>query len=143
MDAIGFVYAAKMTNRLAIEIPENQWDKQLITELGTLRKLFIHLIRVRDTYTEGLRKGTVSFPGVIPSKDINIKDQLERSTNELAEEFSNTNREVIRMGGENLTILEFLNTTVQHEGIHQGQYFVALKQAGLPLPNQWINEWSM
>lgn len=142
MDSNGFLYAAKMTDALAKEISETKWDIQLITELGSLRKLFIHIIRVRKIYRDGLRTGVVEFPGNLPS-EYNLIDQLERASSELAFEFTQVTHESIKMGTENLSIMELLNTVVQHEGIHQGQYFVALKQAGLKLPNKWIQDWNM
>ncbi|WP_245835773.1 DinB family protein [Virgibacillus ndiopensis] len=119
MDSNGFLYAAKMTDALAKEISETKWDIQLITELGSLRKLFIHIIRVRNIYRDGLRTGFVEFPGDLPSEH-NLIDQLERASNELAFEFTQVTHESIKMGAENLSIMELLNTSVQHEGIHQG-----------------------
>lgn len=143
MDSNGFIYAANMTNALAKEIPESKWDKQLISEVGSLRKLFTHIVRVRDTYKEGIRSGNISFPGTLPSNEKGLIEHLERSVNELAHEFKYPKNEAVKMGEEHLSLMELLNTLVQHEGIHQGQYFVALKQAGLKLPNQWIQEWDM
>ncbi|WP_179298848.1 hypothetical protein [Evansella halocellulosilytica] len=67
MDTKGFIYAANMTNELATEIPDEKWDLRLSTELGTLRKLFSHIIRVRDVYAEGLREGEIHFPGKLLS----------------------------------------------------------------------------
>ncbi|WP_096438750.1 DinB family protein [Alteribacter populi] len=143
MNASGFLYAAKMTNLLAIETPEIHWDKQLIVELGTLRKLFIHIVRVRDVYRDGLKTGVIQFPGHLPSNEYNLMDELERSMNELAVELNQTTFERIKMSTEYISTMEFQNTAVQHEGIHQGQYFVALKQAGLELPTQWVQDWGM
>ncbi|MEI3612338.1 DinB family protein [Pseudogracilibacillus sp. SO30301A] len=132
-----------MTNTLAEEIPENKWDVQLIKELGSLRKLFIHIIRVRDIYRDGLRTGIVEFPGDLPSSDGKLIEQLDRSMNELASAFTQAGKQRIKMGEEYLSTVEMLNTAVQHEGIHQGQYFVALKQAKINLPKQWIRDWDM
>ncbi|MBB6450995.1 putative damage-inducible protein DinB [Geomicrobium halophilum] len=132
-----------MTNTLAKEIPENKWDIQLIEELGSLRKLFIHIIRVRNIYRDGLSTGIVEFPGDLPSSNGNVIEQLDRSMNELAFAFTQANNQRIKMGEEYLSIVELLNTAVQHEGIHQGQYFVALKQAKIKLPKRWIQDWGM
>ncbi|MBT2599370.1 DinB family protein [Oceanobacillus sp. ISL-73] len=143
MDINGFLYAANMTNALAKEVPETKWDCQLIEELGTLEKLFIHIIRVRDIYRDGLRTGIVDFPGDFPSNEKNLMVQLERSMNELAFAFTQTSNQRIKMKEEYLSVVELLNTAVQHEGIHQGQYFVALKQAKIKLPKQWIQDWGM
>lgn len=142
MDANGFLYAAKMTNALAAEIPESQWDIQLIAELGPLRKLFIHIVRVRDIYRDGLRTGMIEYPGKLPTRN-DVFAELVRSMDELAFEFKRASNECIKMGTERLSTLELLNTAVQHEGIHQGQYFVALKQAGIELPKQWVLDWNL
>lgn len=61
MDIRGFIYAARMTNQLADEISEEHWDRTLVVGLGTLRKLFFHIVRIRDIYCKAL----VDFPEVI------------------------------------------------------------------------------
>ncbi|WP_017729350.1 hypothetical protein [Halalkalibacterium ligniniphilum] len=33
---------------------------------------------------------------------------------------------------------EVIATTIQHEGIHQGQWYVAFKQAEKPIPKEWV-----
>ncbi|MEC5423288.1 DinB family protein [Virgibacillus sp. C22-A2] len=142
MDVNGFAYSASLTNALTIEIPESKWDIQLIPELGTLRKLFIHIVRVRDVYSDGLRTGKVEFPGILPSNE-NIIDEMERSMEELASAFRQTKFKQIKMGSDYLSIAELQGTTIQHESIHQGQYYVALKQSGVGLPKQWVQDWNM
>ncbi|MEN1969060.1 DinB family protein [Lentibacillus sp. N15] len=143
MDTRGFLYAANMTNALAREIPENKWDDRLVEELGSLRKLFIHIIRVRNVYRDGIWTGMVEFPGDLLPVGISLIEQLVRSMNELAFAFSQASNQCIKVGEEYLSIEELLNTAVQHEGIHQGQYFVALKKAKIRLPEQWIRDWDM
>ncbi|AXF56432.1 DinB family protein [Salicibibacter kimchii] len=129
-----------MTKTLAKEIPKNKWDIKLIEEVGSLRKLFIHIIRVRNIYRDGLRTGIVEFPGDLPISDENLIEQLDRSMNDLAFAFTQTSNQRIKMGEESLSVVELLNTAVQHEGIHQGQYFVALNQANIKVPKQWIQD---
>ncbi|WP_404450698.1 DinB family protein [Virgibacillus necropolis] len=143
MDTKGFIYAATMTNRLAEDISEEQWDSKLIAELGTLRKLFIHMVRIRDIYRDGLHTGIITFPGELISNESNLIAELKRSRDDLAYKFLHTEVEKIEMGSENLSIEELLNAAVHHEGIHQGQYFVALKQAGIQIPKQWEDDWNM
>ncbi|MBO8157731.1 MAG: DinB family protein [Bacillaceae bacterium] len=144
MNAKGFLYAAQMTNALAREIPESRWDESLMDELGTLRKLFVHIIRVRDVYRDGMKSGKVVFPGNLPAQERDLFDELERSMADLAREFERSHwDQQILMGAGQMTALELLNTAVQHEGIHQGQYFVALKQAGIHLPELWRRDWNM
>ncbi|AIC92731.1 hypothetical protein [Shouchella lehensis] len=67
MKTDGLEYAMKMTNELAYSIDKKHWDVSLLEELGSLRKLFIHMIRVRNVYCEGLKYGNISFPGSLPS----------------------------------------------------------------------------
>ncbi|MBU9722748.1 MULTISPECIES: DinB family protein [Bacillaceae] len=143
MDANGFIYAAKMTNALAKEVPETKWDIQLAPELGTLRKLFKHMIRVRVVYRDGLKTGSVQFPGAVTSDELSLIDELERSMEELVVEFNQTKFETVKMGAEYLSVMELLGTAIQHEGIHQGQYFVALRQSGVSIPKQWSQDWHM
>ncbi|UOE95047.1 DinB family protein [Alkalihalobacillus sp. LMS39] len=143
MDTNGLLYAAKMTNVLAKEIPESKWDIKLVQELGTLRKFFKHMVRVRDVYRDGLKTGNIQFPGVLTSDEKSLIDELERSMEELVFEFKQTKFDSIQMGTEYLSIMELLATVIQHEGIHQGQYYVALKQAGFELPKQWTQDWSL
>lgn len=142
MNTAALLYAAKMTNALAKKIPNETWDKQLIPELGTLRKLFIHIVRVRNVYRDGLITGSVQFPGKLPASE-NIILELEKSMEDLAVAFKQTNFEYIQLGTELLFIMELQGTAIQHEGIHQGQYYVALKQAGFSLPGQWEMDWNL
>ena len=78
MDPKGFIYAAKMTNALASEVPERVWDKQLIAPLGTLRELFLHIVRVRDVYRDGLRTGEQATAQVRLTRGAGLR--LESST---------------------------------------------------------------
>ncbi|TFJ91305.1 DinB family protein [Lentibacillus salicampi] len=143
MDSSGFMYAAKMTNALAMEIPEDKWDNRLVPELGVLRKLFIHIVRVRDAYRDGLKTGVVQFPGELPAEGRKLVSELERSMKELADQFNHSKPKQIKMGNEYLISMELQGAAIQHEGIHQGQYYVALKQAGFVVPGQWRNDWGL
>lgn len=49
----------------------------------------------------------------------------------------------IKVGNENLSAEELLHSAIQHEGIHQGQYYVALKLAGIETPRQWQIDWNL
>ncbi|WP_416150551.1 DinB family protein [Salipaludibacillus sp. HK11] len=87
--------------------------------------------------------GNIQFPGVLASDEHSLIDELERSMEELVFEFKQTKFDSIKMETEYLSIMELLGTVIQHEGIHQGQYYVALKQAGFELPKQWTQDWHM
>lgn len=142
MNINGFIYSAKLTNALASEVSENKWDIKLISELGTLRQLFKHMIRVRDVYRNGLKTGIIEFPGILPPNE-DLVYELERSMEELASEFRLTKFKQIKIGSDYLLIADLLGISIQHEGIHQGQYYVVLKKAGLDIPNQWTEDWGM
>ncbi|WP_233269503.1 DinB family protein [Alteribacillus sp. YIM 98480] len=139
----GFIYAADMTNQLAEELPEKLWDKPLIAELGTIRKWFMHMIRVRGVYAGSLMTGKVEFPGHLVPEDASIILELRRSTEELSWAFEETQKHQILMYQEYITPEELLHIAIQHEGIHQGQYYIAFQQAGIKLPEQWRRDWNM
>ncbi|RSL33098.1 DinB family protein [Salibacterium salarium] len=143
MKSDGFIYAADMTNQLAEELPEQLWDKPLIDELGTIRKLFKHMIRVRGVYSSALKTGKVEFPGHLMPEDASISLELRRSTEELALAFEQTERTEILMYQEYITPDELLHIVIQHEGIHQGQYYIAFQQTGISVPEQWKMDWNM
>ncbi len=101
------------------------------------------MVRVRDVYCDGLKTGEICFPGKRTSGENSLIQALERSMKQLEVEFKHTKFKSIRMGREHLTIMDLLSTAIQHEGIHQGQYFVALKQSRFELPKQWEKDWQM
>lgn len=142
-DVSGYLYAARMTNQLATDIPEKIWDEKLISELGSLKKLFLHMIRVRNVYADGLQTGVIAFPGKLPDAENRLIEELERSSDNLAQVFTQVVHNSIDFCGECLSVDEMLAMAIQHEGIHQGQYYVALKQYGFKLPQQWRQDWSM
>ncbi|RQW23328.1 DinB family protein [Bacillus sp. C1-1] len=143
MKTEGLEYAMKMTNELAFSIDKKHWDVVLIDKLGSLQKLFVHMIRVRNTYCEGLKSGNISFPGNLPSPEINIQVELRNSCAILLDNFKTCTYKHITFNGSRLTIDEVYSMTVQHEGIHQGQFSIALKTKGIQLPETWITDWHL
>ncbi|GEL78221.1 damage-inducible protein DinB [Tenuibacillus multivorans] len=141
MNADAFRYAANMTNELAVTIPEKYWDTSLVTDLGTLRKLFIHMIRVRDIYANGIQTGIIEFPGSLP-ENRGLLLELKRSTEDLAITVEQSHAKQIQMGDELLKLEEVVGAAIQHEGIHQGQYHIALKNSGLDIPELWKRGWN-
>ncbi|MFZ4452772.1 DinB family protein [Salibacterium aidingense] len=143
MKSDGFTYAADMTNQLAEELPEPLWDKPLIDEVGTVRQLFRHIIRVRGVYSSAFVTGKVEFPGYLVADEANLHQELRRSTEEMAQSFENTHLSEIRMYQDYIAPEELLHTAIQHEGIHQGQYYIAFQQAGIHIPEQWKMDWNL
>ncbi|PTX55309.1 hypothetical protein C8P63_11916 [Melghirimyces profundicolus] len=143
MNADGYRYAAEMTDRLTTVIPRDGWDRKLVPELGSPARLFAHLIRVRGVYRDGFYTGELRFPGERVKSGTGLEEGLARSREELARAIEVPEVEKIRFGKVVLTLDELRATAIHHEGIHQGQWQVALKQAGLPLPASWREEWRL
>ncbi|KQL57000.1 MULTISPECIES: hypothetical protein [Bacillaceae] len=143
MKTDGLEYAMKMTNELAYSIDKKHWDVSLLEELGSLRKLFIHMIRVRNVYCEGLKYGNISFPGSLPSTKLNVQLELKNSCAALLENFKTCYYKHITFNGSEITLDEVYSTAVQHEGIHQGQFSIALKANGIKLPETWVTDWHL
>ncbi|WP_099300715.1 damage-inducible protein DinB [Bacillus sp. Marseille-P3800] len=143
METKGLEYAMKMTNELAFSIKKEYWNLALVDHLGTLEKLFIHLIRVRSIYSNGLKSGIISFPGHLPSPDLNIKTELTNSCITLLEAFKFCNYNILIFNGSKLTVEEVYGMSIQHEGIHQGQFSIALRANKIPLPKMWVSDWHL
>jgi hypothetical protein len=79
LDAKGYLYSAELLDLLVTTVSKEKWDEILITEIGSLGRLFTHMSSI----------------------------------------------------------------AIQHEGIHQGQKYVALKQAGIAVPEQWRSNWHL
>lgn len=63
MDAKTYKYAAEMLDELTTVVDKEKRDDILLPELGSLNRLFAHVIRVRDVYRDRLRTGRVVLPG--------------------------------------------------------------------------------
>ncbi|WP_059104517.1 DinB family protein [Shouchella shacheensis] len=142
MDAKSFLYAAEMTDQLTTVIREADLHRPLVPELGTPYQLFCHLIRVRGVYRNGLISGKVEFPGERITTQNPIED-LRKSREVLAEAIKNTSIAEVYWGEDMLSPFELIGAAIQHEGIHQGQWQLALKQAGVEIPGQWGKEWAL
>jgi uncharacterized damage-inducible protein DinB len=143
LEVKGYLYAAEMTDMLTTIMDKKDWDKVLVPELGSLARLFAHMIRVRGVYRNALLTGIVQFPGNPIERGSDLEVGLSQSRNELADAllFSKVNRII---WGENLVSPdEICSTAIQHEGIHQGQWHIALKRVGINVPKQWQTDWHL
>lgn len=143
-----YLYAAEMTDALLDLIPESQWSTRLIPELGTPASLFSHMVRVRDVYRDSIKTGILSFPGQFLPRSASpdsayVAAELRRSREQLAQMLSGANNKSVKFGSNRLSTDEIWAVAIQHEGIHQGQWYVALKQQGMPTPVPWRLDWSL
>ena len=143
MDPSGYLDAATMTDLLADWIPRDRWQEIMVPGLGSPARVFAHLIRVRGVYRAALATGRVEFPGVKAAAGIDLFEQLSHSAQALAEGFTGVRVPQVEWGGRPVSVLELYATAVQHEGIHQGQWQVALQQAGLETPGAWRADWGL
>lgn len=143
LDAKGYLYAAEMTDLLTTAVDRAHWDAVLIPELGPLARLFAHLAKVRWVYRDALLAGYASFPGTPVPRGTDLEAELIRSREALADAFANPKIDRVKWGDCYLGLYEVYAAAVQHEGIHQGQWYVGLKQAGLWVPKQWQSDWRL
>ncbi|WP_420824558.1 DinB family protein [Sulfobacillus harzensis] len=132
-----------MTDALLDVIHESQWSTRLIAELGSPANLFFHMIRVRDVYRDALETGILSFPGRFLPDNAHVATELRRSREQLAQRLAGACDESVKFGLNRLSADEICAAAIQHEGLHQGQWYVALKQQGIPLPISWRQDWSL
>ncbi|GAK02748.1 hypothetical protein JCM19037_1004 [Geomicrobium sp. JCM 19037] len=137
------LHATSLNNQLADVIPEERWGESVHEQLGTPSQLFAHLIRVRLVYRSALFSGKVQFPGEKVPDDAPVRSLLLSSAERLAEAFLYTEKNHITFDDRAITPVELMQIAVQHEGIHTGQYYVALKQSGYPVPTQWQTDWAL
>ncbi|MNJ47245.1 hypothetical protein D3C77_423990 [compost metagenome] len=144
MNSKGYLYAAEMLDLLVTVVNKEKWNDVLIPELGSLGRLFAHMIRVRDVYRKSLITGRVILPGTPVPKGIDLVDELIRSRNELADAIVKTQVERVYWSDDYFVPpSELVSMAIQHEAIHQGQWYVALKQLGIPIPEQWKSDWHL
>jgi uncharacterized damage-inducible protein DinB len=143
VDAKGYLYAAEMTDLLTTAVDKDQWNRVFIPELGSLSRFFAHMIKVRNVYRDGLLTGIMDFTRTIDTKIIDFEAELAKSRYELAEAISHPKYNKIKWEELELSSAEVCSAAIQHEGIHQGQWYVALKQRGFRMPNQWKLDWGL
>ena len=97
-----------------IKVPVAHAEGNYFTDADTLKRLEDHL-RAQDNYLYD----TLSKYDKDP-----IKHQIAWHTT-------------------NLSVLEHLFLLPQHEAVHQGQWSLAARQAGIDLPKTWVDNWKL
>jgi uncharacterized damage-inducible protein DinB len=121
-------------------------------EFGTIGKLIRHVGDVQEVYACALQTGTVDFS--LKRRDYTMETSLERLNSYLQEQDKKLHdilsgyekdplKEMIQWPTEKLSVLEHLFLLPQHEAIHQGQWSLAARQAGIDLPKSWKDSWGL
>jgi uncharacterized damage-inducible protein DinB len=121
-------------------------------EFGTIGKLIRHVGDVQAVYAEALATGTADFSR--KRRDYSMESSLERLNSYLKEQDKSLYdilsgyqkdplKELIQWPTTKLPVLEHLFLLPQHEAIHQGQWSLAARQAGIDLPKSWKDNWGL
>lgn len=121
-------------------------------EFGTLGKQLRHVGDVQECYVRALESGRADFSK--KRMDHSMETSLERLERHLKEQdqylyrvLSEFNKdpikEQIQWETTRMSVLEHLFLLPQHEAIHQGQWSLAARQAGIDLPKSWVDNWGL
>ena len=121
-------------------------------QFGTIGKHIRHLGDVQHCYVKALETGKADFSK--KQMDISMETSVERLENHLREqdtylynELSKFNKDPIKEEISwhtcQMSVLEHLFLLPQHEAIHQGQWSLAARQAGIELPKSWVDNWGL
>lgn len=133
-----------MLDQLVTVINKDRWEEIIIPEIGSAGRLFAHMVRVRDVYRDSFSTGRIRLPGNSISRDADLEVELIRSRKELADAMTNSKVDRIYWSDDySVSPDEICSIAIQHEAIHQGQWYVALKQAGIVIPEQWRSDWHL
>jgi uncharacterized damage-inducible protein DinB len=121
-------------------------------EFGVLGKQIRHIGDVQGCYVDALKSGKVDFSKKRMDKSMETSiEKLEAYLREqdkyLYDTLSGYDKDPIKDQIEwhtcNLSVLEHLFLLPQHEAIHQGQWSLAARQAGIDLPKSWVDNWNL
>lgn len=121
-------------------------------EFGTLGKQIRHIGDVQECYIRALETGKVDFSkkrmDFTMEKSLKrLEDYLREQDNYLYEALAKFDKDPIKseIAWETckLSVLEHLFLLPQHEAIHQGQWSLAARQAGIDLPKSWVDNWNL
>jgi uncharacterized damage-inducible protein DinB len=121
-------------------------------EFGTIGKLIRHVGDVQGVYIDGLETGKTDFSK--KHRDYSMETSLDRLAQHLkaqddrlyavlAAYKKDPLKEEIIWPSTKLPVLEHLFLLPQHEAIHQGQWSLAARQAGIDLPKSWKDNWGL
>lgn len=121
-------------------------------EFGTIGKLIRHVGDVQGVYTAALASGKADFDKKrraveVESSIEKLEQYLKQQDKALYDALSNYGKdpitETIEWPTTKLSVLEHLFLLPQHEAIHQGQWSLAARQAGIDLPKSWRDNWGL
>ena len=121
-------------------------------EFGTLGKHFRHIGDVQECYVKALETGKVDFSKkrldfTMEGSLKKLEDHLRAQDNYLYDTLSKYDKDPIKhqiaWHTTNLSVLEHLFLLPQHEAVHQGQWSLAARQAGIDLPKTWVDNWKL
>lgn len=121
-------------------------------EFGTIGKHLRHIGDVQECYVRALQTGSVDFSK--KRRDLSMETSLKRLEDHLKEQDKflydtlsqydkDPIREQIAWPTTKLSVLEHLFLLPQHEAVHQGQWSLAARQAGIDLPTSWVDNWKL
>lgn len=121
-------------------------------EFGTIGKLIRHVGDVQEVYTNALQTGQADFSQ--KRKDFSLEKSVERLQKYLKDQDrylydtlskyeKDPLKELITWPSTKLPVLQHLFLLPQHEAIHQGQWSLAARQAGIDLPKSWKDNWGL
>lgn len=151
-----FARTWQFTRSLTYDFMHVLKDEQLAyspqLQFGTLGKQLRHLGDVQECYVKALDTGVADFSNkrMNVSLETSLKG-LESYLHEmdgflydkLASFDKDPVREQIQWKGTKMSVLEHLFLLPQHEAIHQGQWSLAARQAGIDLPASWVDNWGL
>ena len=121
-------------------------------QFGTLGKHFRHLGDVQECYIKALATGRADFSKKRMDKSMEgslkrLEDYLREQDKLLYDALSKFDKdpikEEIQWATTKMSVLEHLFLLPQHEAIHQGQWSLAARQAGIDLPKSWVDNWGL
>jgi uncharacterized damage-inducible protein DinB len=121
-------------------------------EFGTLGKQIRHIGDVQGCYVDALGTGQVDFSkkrmdktmeGSAEKLEAYLREQDKYLYDTLSKYDKDPIKDEIKWHTCNLSVLEHLFLLPQHEAIHQGQWSLAARQAGIDLPKSWVDNWNL
>jgi len=121
-------------------------------QFGTLGKHLRHIGDVEECYVKALESGKADFSKKrmdasmetsLSRLEEHLKEQDEFLYKTLATFNKDPLKEQIQWASTKMSVLEHLFLLPQHEAIHQGQWSLAARQAGIDLPKSWVDNWGL
>ncbi len=121
-------------------------------QFGTLGKHLRHIGDVQECYVKALESGKADFSKKrmdasmetsLSKLEEHLKEQDEYLYKTLATFSKDPLKEQIQWESTKMSVLEHLFLLPQHEAIHQGQWSLASRQAGIDLPKSWVDNWGL